>query len=39
EVDALPDSLQTYVQFLEQYFQLKLRIISVGPSREQTIIR
>ena len=39
EVDALPDTLQTYVQFLEQYFQLKLRIISVGPSREQTIIR
>jgi adenylosuccinate synthase len=38
-MDALPDTLQTYVQFLEQYFQLKLHIISVGPSREQTIIR
>ncbi|MEY3983666.1 MAG: hypothetical protein RL160_1225 [Bacteroidota bacterium] len=38
-VDALPAALQNYVQFLEQYFQLNLRIISVGPSREQTVIR
>jgi adenylosuccinate synthase len=38
-VDALPKALQGYVAFLEQYFQLKLRIISVGPSREQTVIR
>ncbi len=38
-VETLPATLQTYVQFLEQFFRIKLRIISVGPSREQTIIQ
>jgi len=39
EMDQLPGTLQDYIAFLEQFFGLRLHIISVGPSREQTIIR
>jgi adenylosuccinate synthase len=38
-IDQLPATLRSYVSFLEQSLALPLQIISVGPSREQTIIR
>ena len=36
---ALPATLQQYIAFVESELGLPLKVISVGPSREQTIIR
>jgi adenylosuccinate synthase len=36
---ALPSTLQHYISFVETELGLPLKVISVGPSREQTIIR
>jgi len=36
---ALPTTLQEYISFVEAELGLPLKVISVGPSREQTIIR
>lgn len=37
--DEFPTEFRTYIQFLEENLQVPIRIISVGPDREQTIFR
>lgn len=35
----LPDELMAYIQFIEQETGVPIRIISVGPNRDETIVR
>ena len=37
--DAMPQSLKDYVAFIEEQVGLSIDIVSVGPDRDQTIIR
>lgn len=37
--DSLPDSFQTYIHFLEKELDVPISVISVGPNRDQTILR
>jgi len=37
--DSMPQSLKLYIQFIEEYLQIPIKIISLGPERNQTIIR
>ncbi len=37
--EELPENARTYIHALEKYGKIKFSIISVGPKREQTIIR
>lgn len=37
--DALPQELKLYIRFLEEETGVPIKIVSVGPDREQTIIR
>ena len=37
--DDLPDTLKTYVQFIEDKVGLSIEIVSVGPDREQTLMK
>ena len=37
--DLMPQSLKFYIQFIEEYLQIPIKIISLGPERNQTIIR
>ena len=37
--EDLPEAARAYVRFVEQYVQVPVRIISVGPRRDQTIVR
>lgn len=37
--EGLPDSFKAYVEFLEEALQVPIKIISVGPNREETIFR
>jgi len=39
EYSRLPQNLQTIIRFIEEETDTKVRIISVGPERDQTIIR
>jgi len=39
EASQLPETLNTYIAFLEAELQLPITIVSVGPDRKQTIIR
>ncbi|MBC7411459.1 MAG: adenylosuccinate synthetase, partial [Bacteroidia bacterium] len=34
-----PVELTNYVEFIEQYIGVPIKIVSVGPDREQTILR
>ncbi len=34
-----PDELKSYIRFLEEELQVPIQIVSVGPNREQTIVR
>lgn len=34
----LPEACKTYIKFIEDFLKIKINIVSVGPSREQTII-
>ena len=36
---TLPETLMTYISFLEKELQIPIKIISVGPDRKQTIFR
>lgn len=36
---ALPKEIQNYVDTIEKYLQVKLNIISIGPDRNDTIVR
>ncbi len=37
--DEFPEEFKQYVKFLEQQLETPIKIISVGPDREQTIVR
>ncbi len=37
--DDFPAELKTYVEFIEEHTGVKIGIVSVGPDREQTILR
>lgn len=37
--DSMPQSLKLYIQFIEEYLEIPIKIISLGPERNQTIIR
>ena len=35
----LPDNLKKYISYIEEYLSIPIKIISLGPERNQTIIR
>ena len=37
--DSLPDNLKKYISYIENYLNIPIKIISLGPERNQTIIR
>ena len=37
--DSMPHSLKNYIQYIEEYLEIPIKIISLGPERSQTIIR
>jgi adenylosuccinate synthase len=37
--EELPTELTNYIKFIEDYVKIPVKIISVGPDREETIIR
>lgn len=37
--DALPDSLKSYVKFIEHFLKIPVTMVSVGPEREKLILR
>ena len=37
--DSLPQTIKNYIEFIEKEVQCRVTIISIGPGREQTIIR
>jgi len=39
EYSSLPSSMQQYIEFIEQEVQCPVNIISLGPDRNQTIVR
>lgn len=39
EFDALPSAAREYIQFIEDFLQVPVTIVSTGPSRDSTIMR
>jgi adenylosuccinate synthase len=37
--DDLPENLRNYIDFLEKELEVPVAIVSVGPDRDQTIVR
>ena len=37
--DQFPQEFKDYIQFLEDFRETRIGIISIGPDREQTIVR
>jgi len=37
--DSLPSELKSYIEFIENYLGIPIRVVSVGPDRKQTIMR
>ncbi len=37
--EEFPDALKNYISFLEKELEVPIKIVSVGPDREQTIVR
>ena len=37
--DQFPDNFNNYIDFLEDYIEVPIKIVSVGPDRDQTIVR
>ncbi|WP_396167694.1 adenylosuccinate synthase [Flavobacterium sp.] len=37
--DQLPKELKEYIEFIENYIEVPIKIISVGPDRKQTILK
>ncbi len=37
--DQFPAEFKAYIDFLEEYLETPIRIVSIGPDREQTIVR
>ena len=38
EYDSLPDNAKEYIRFISSYLNLPIKIVSVGPKRDQTIV-
>jgi len=36
--NGLPDEVQTYLSFIEDYLEVKIAIVSTGPARKETIL-
>jgi adenylosuccinate synthase len=39
DFDNLPETLKDYIKFIEDFVDVKVRIVSVGPDRKETIMR
>ena len=37
--DLLPQNLKNYISYIEEYLDLPIKIVSIGPERNQTILR
>ena len=37
ENNILPDTLKQYIAYIEQYLNLKIKLVSVGPDRKENI--
>ena len=37
--DEFPEAFRNYIAFLEEQLQTPITIVSIGPDREQTILR
>ena len=37
--EQFPEAFSNYVHFLEEYLETPIKVISIGPDREQTIVR
>lgn len=37
--EELPEELKQYIQFIEEYTGVKIELVSVGPNRDETILR
>lgn len=37
--DQFPNAFKDYIHFLEDYLETPIKVISIGPDREQTIVR
>jgi len=37
--DDLPEELKEYIEFIEQYVGVPIKVVSVGPDRKQTIMK
>ena len=37
--NEFPEEFNAYLDFLEDYLEIPIKIVSVGPDREQTIVR
>ena len=37
--DQMPSEFKEYIKFIEDYLKVPVRIISLGPDRDQTIVR
>ncbi len=37
--EELPDTLKVYIKFIENYLDVNIKIVSVGPDRKETIMR
>ena len=37
--EQFPEAFSNYVKFLEEQLETPIKIISIGPDREQTIVR
>ena len=38
-VGELPDELMAYIKYIEDFVDVPVKIVSVGPDRKQTILR
>lgn len=37
--ETLPDAFKNYIKFIEEYLEVPIKVVSVGPDRTQTIVR
>ena len=39
EYELLPENCKKYIEYIEGYLEVKITLISVGPKKEQIILR
>jgi len=37
--DQFPAEFKAYIQFLEEFLETPIKVVSIGPDRDQTIVR